>query len=360
MTYPRLEIHTERIYKNAKTIFNLCKENKIVPVAVIKGHNAHPCITDVTFDAGFKAFGSSRIPHLSFAKQRYGAAQTMLLRLPMISEVDDVVAHCDISLNSEMQTLQKLNHAAQKNGKPHGVLLMRDLGDLREGIWDSEKCLEMAGWVEKELSHLKLCGIGVNLGCYGSVQPTIENLSLLVQNAREIENLIGRKLDMISGGASSSLPLLVNNTMPDGINQLRIGGALLMRSDIPDLPEEALPDLRDETLVFEAKVIEIGEKPTHPIGVLGRDCFGNQRQYRDRGIRRRAILAAGAFDIGDASKLVPLDPQIEILGGSSDHMIIDIHDSQENYQLGDGVRFTLMYQSMLFSTMNPLVKKVIL
>lgn len=359
MTYPRLEIYKERVYRNATTLLNLCSENGVVPVAVIKGHNAHPSITDMTVKAGFEILGSSRISHLSFAKRRYDNIQTMLLRLPMFSEVDSVVADCDISLNSQLETLERLNDAAQRQNRTHGVLLMRDLGDLREGIFDAEECIQIARKVEKELPSLKLCGIGVNLGCYGSIQPTVENLSLLVENAHDIEDLIGRKLDMISGGASSSLPLLLDKTMPKGVNQLRIGGALLMRSDIPDLPEDALPNLTDETLIFEAEIIEIGQKPTHPIGVLGRDCFGNRRQYHDRGIRRRAILAAGAFDIGDASKLIPLDPQIEILGASSDHMIIDIHDSQVNYQLGDSVRFTLMYQSMLFSTTNPLVEKVI-
>jgi len=59
----------------------------------------------------------------------------MLLRLPALSGVDEVVESVDVSLNSELTVLAALSRAAVSRGRVHDVMLMVDLGDLREGIW---------------------------------------------------------------------------------------------------------------------------------------------------------------------------------------------------------------------------------
>ena len=182
-------------------------------------------------------------------------------------------------------------------------------------------------------------------------------MSSLAESAREIESTLGRKLEVVSGGGSTSLYLLLNGGMPDGINHLRVGGGIMMRSEIIGLPDGELPEMSDETLILEAEIIELGEKPTHPIGVLGLDCFGNAKTFEDRGVRRRALLAMCAFDFGSADKLLPVDSGVKVLGCSSDHTIIDIHDSKQNYRLGGRVPFKLLYQAMLYATASPLVEK---
>jgi predicted amino acid racemase len=185
-------------------------------------------------------------------------------------------------------------------------------------------------------------------------------LSRLADDADAIARAIGRKLEVISCGGSSSLPLLLTGEMPSGINQIRIGGGIITRDEIPGLPDGALPEMTDDALILSAEIIETGEKPTHPIGVLGVDCFGNAKTFEDKGIRRRAILAAGAFDIGNHEKLIPLDKDMKILGCSSDHMILDIHDCRHEYRLGDRVPFKLLYQAMLYATASPLIGKIII
>lgn len=355
MHYPLLEIHTQKIARNAKIILELCRRNGIEPAAVSKGYNAIDAITDAIVEAGFRTVGSSRLPHLQAVRQRGYPVATLMLRLPMPSEIAAVVDCADISLNSEPAVAALLDAEAKRQGKRHALIWMRDLGDLREGIFDARMFVETACRIEREFPHLHLLGVGTNLSCYGSVVPTYENLSELVANAREIERSIGRKLDVISGGGTTSLPLLLSGRMPEGINHLRIGGAIPLRSEFAQL--EALSN---ETLILKAEIVEIGEKPTHPVGVLGVDCFGNVKEYEDRGTRRRALLAAGAFDVGNSDKLLPVDPGVRILGCSSDHMIADIHDSQHAYRLGDTVAFTLLYQAMLFATANPLVRKQVI
>lgn len=356
--YPVLEINTQAVYQNALTLRQICRQQGIEPTAVIKGFNAHGAITEAIIRAGYRRVASSRLPHLRIVKEQGYNVETVALRIPMLSEVAKVVQYCDISLNSELKTLQSLQEEAVRQGKTHKVILMRDVGDLREGIIDGELFLQLALTVEKEFSHLHLHGVGVNLTCYGSVIPTMENLSILVEDARSIEQQIGRKLEVVSGGSTSSLPLVIKGGMPQGINDLRIGEALVVPCDLLGYWGCAVPELSNACLILKAEIIEIGDKPTMPTGNQGANGFGSFRQYVDRGIRRRALLALGVFDVGDYEKLLPVDPDIEVLGGSSDHLIVDINDSRRDYQLGDKIEFELCYKSMLFATGNPLVEKV--
>jgi predicted amino acid racemase len=356
MGNPVIEINTKLIKRGASAVRAACAKIGIEATAVIKGYNAIDEVTEALWDAGYTSFASSRIPHLKRVKERFNAS-TMALRIPMPSEAGAVVEYADISLNSELETVKLLDMEAAKRKKTHGVILMRDLGDLREGLIDGEAFIETACLIEMEQENVRLCGVGANLSCYGSVVPTAENLSVLAKDAREIERCIGRKLEMVSGGASTSLYLVLNGEMPDGINHLRIGGANLMRSEAREVPDGELPELTDEAFILKAEIIELGEKPTHPIGRLGRDCFLNVRRYEDRGIRRRALLAVGAFDIGDHEKLLPLDSGVSLLGCSSDHLIADIHDSARDYKLGDTIPMIMRYQAMLFSTANDLIER---
>ncbi|MDR1472252.1 MAG: alanine racemase [Synergistaceae bacterium] len=357
MTYPILDVNMETIRSNARIIMELCGEHGIEPAAVIKGFNAMPRIMDVIVGEGYKCLASSRIPHLRAIREAGYPVLTMGLRIPMRSEAEDVVRYCDISLESELETINLLNGEAERRKVVHKIILMRDLGDLREGIIESERFVDTACLVEKNLPNIELLGVGSNLSCYGSVRPTAKNLSVLAGDAVEIERLIGRRLDVVSGGASTSIPLLVRGEMPRGINHLRVGGALMHRVEIFGLRDDELPGLSDDTFILRAEIIEIGEKPTYPIGELAVDCFGNAGSYEDRGLRRRALLAVGAFDIASFEKISPLDSGARILGCSSDHMIVDIHDSDRLYRLGGTMEFRLRYQSMLWATANGMIEK---
>ncbi|MBR4400699.1 MAG: alanine/ornithine racemase family PLP-dependent enzyme [Synergistes sp.] len=358
--YPLLEIDINVIRRNAAAILRECRKRGIEPFAVVKGFNAIPEVMAAMADAGYKTLASSRLQHLAAAKDAGLPVKTLGLRIPMLSEVDDVVRICDISLNSQAETLRALDRASEAAGRVHNVILMKDLGDLREGIFDSGEFIKTAVYIERELRNLHLYGTGTNLTCYGSVIPTNENLSMLAEDTVKIEEAIGRRLEVVSGGGTSSIPLMMSGEMPKKINNLRIGEANALSCDLAGYWQCPIEGLSNRSFVLKAEIIEIGEKPTHPIGKLGINCFGDIPHYEDRGVRRRALLALGAFDVADPGKLIPDDPGIKVLGASSDHMIIDIHDSKCSYKLGDIVSFTLRYQAMLFSTECPCVEKRII
>jgi len=357
--YPLLEIDTEAAYENARILRERCLAKGVEPTAVIKGYNAHSGIVEAQLKAGYQRLASSRLPHLQWVKEQGWDVRTMALRIPMLSEISELVTVADYSLESEAAALRAIDAEAARQGKVHKAILMRDLGDLREGLIDPERLYALAEVVEKELPHVELAGVGTNLTCYGSVIPTAENLSELVADAREIERRIGRRLEIVSGGSTSSLPLVIKGGLPEGVNDLRIGEALAVPCDLLDYWGCDVPGLSNRVLLLKAEIVEYGEKPTMPRGDRGANGFGSYRAYEDRGIRRRALLAIGVFDVGDYEKLLPCDPGVQVLGGSSDHLIVDLHDSSREYALGGVVEFELCYKSMLFTTGNPLIRKTV-
>lgn len=358
--YPCLEVNINKIYNNTKIVKQLCEKQGIRIAGVIKGFNAMPEAAIKMVEGGCQWLASSRIEQLKDMKEVGIKAPTLLLRIPMLSELEDVIKYADVSLNSEKETLERLNGEAEKQNKKHKVVLMYDLGDLREGVLDRDELINLALYVENDLENIELYGIGTNLSCYGSIVPTTKNLTELSNAAEEIEEKLGRKLELISGGATTVLPLLIKNGVPNKINHLRLGEGIINTQDLPLFWDVEIEGLDKDTFVLKAQIVEIGKKPTHPIGEIGVAAFGETGVYEDRGIRKRAILAVGNQDLGNCSKLVPKDKNIEILGGSSDHTIIDIEDSLIDYKLGDIVEFNVLYQAMLFTTQSKSVYKKII
>lgn len=355
--YPLLEINLTKIYENAKIIVEKCKEKGISVSGIIKGVNGMECVVKEFVRAGCTHIASSRLEQLVELKQKDFKITTMLIRLPMESEIEELVEYADISLNSEGQTIELIENACHKYKKQHGVVLMYDVGDLREGFVDTKELIDLALYIENNLKYVKLMGIGTNLSCYGSVKPTSENLQKVTELADTISGIIGRKLEIVSGGGTTSLPLLFNDEMPFGINNLRIGEAMLVNRDLPDLWGTKVLGMHEDAFILKAQIIEIKDKPTYPIGELYLDAFGNKPIYKDRGIRKKALLAVGKQDFMQDDRLIPCDQGVEIVGSSSDHLIVDIEDSKYEFKIGDVIQFHMYYSPMLYLCNSKWVKK---
>jgi len=351
--YPRLMIDLKKIKNNLDKITEMVKKSGCSLMIVTKGYCADLEIYKLLEDSDIDYLADSRIQNLK--KYEGTKKERVLLRLPMISEAEDVVVFSDISLNSELTTINNLNKAAAKFNKIHKILLMIDLGDLREGIFFKNED-EIYHAVEEilKLDNIELYGLGVNLTCYGAVIPKKDNLSILVDIAAKIEKKFNIKLEMISGGNSSSVYLISKNELPIGINNLRVGEAFLLGDETAY--SEMLEGFYDDAFTLEAEIIELKEKQSVPIGETGVDAFGNKPVYEDRGIIKRAIIAVGRQDI-DSDNLHPIDSKIDILGASSDHLILDVTKSDSEYKVGDIIKFKLSYSSLLRSTTSAYVEK---
>lgn len=352
MGYPRIEIDIDKLTHNTKTIVNLCHKKDIKVAGVTKVFCADPNIVKAYISGGIDYLADSRIENL--IKMRDFTLPKILLRIPMLSEVEDVVDYSDISLNSEIKTVKALSNMAMKKNKIHNIILMVDLGDLREGYFNKE---ELYKSVERilELPGINLKGLGTNLSCYGGVIPEEENLKKLVKITDNIENKYNIKLNIVSGGNSSSLHLLYKNSMPEGINNLRLGESLVLGRETAY--GRKIENTYGDAFKLIVEAIEIKEKPSVPIGNIGMDAFGNTPNFEDRGIRKRMICAIGRQDV-DLDEIVPEDKDISILGGSSDHLLLDITDSKIEYTVGDKVSFNMSYGSILSTMTSPYVKKV--
>lgn len=346
--YPRLEVNLAHLRHNVEEVVRRCGAQGIQIAGVIKGATGLPAVAK-QFDAGGAAFiASSRLEQLEDARNAGITKPLMLIRIPMLTEVPRVVRLTDISLNSEMKVIEALNREAEKQNRRHRIILMADMGDLREGFWDKEEMAEAAVHIEKDLSHLELAGIGTNLGCYGAIAPTREILEDLVSIAETIEARIGRKLEYISGGATTSLMRVWDGDMPQRINLLRVGEGILLAQALQDYFNYDMSMLYRDTFRLKAEVIEVKDKPSHPVGTITIDAFNHRPTYVDRGIRRRALLGMGKVDYGDPSELIPLEKGIEILGASSDHTIVDIECAEKQYEVGDIMEFEVTYATIVY------------
>lgn len=348
-----LEIELGKISENSHRVAEICANRGIEVLGVTKGFSAIPRIVEAMISGGINKLADARLENI-MSLRYYGFTQDMtLLRIPMLSRAEQVVAYTECSLNSELSVIKALSDAALSNGRRHNIVLMIDVGDLREGILPDEaadtmrKVLGMKG--------VYVCGVGTNMGCYGGILPTEKNLSMLNEVARDLESIAGRQFEAVSGGGTSSLMLVARGEMPEGINQLRVGEGILLGTDTTHNCD--IPWLYQDAFLLYSEIVEIKNKPSVPYGEVGLDAFGNIPQFVDNGVRKRAIVALGRQDVS-IDGVMPVDTGISILGASSDHMILDITDASERLKVGDQVCFRLNYHGLLNLCSSKYVRRV--
>jgi ornithine racemase len=351
---PRLEIFPSRIEHNVKSITSLCHNHGIQVAGVTKVACAHPSVATALVNSGVDMLADSRIENLAAIRNMGITLPLMMLRIPAQDRIPEVIQWSDISLNSSLETIKLLSAESVSQKKRHQVILMVDLGDLREGVWPdkAEKFVEEVS----KLPNIDLLGLGCNLACYGGVIPTTEKMGQLVDLRNRIQKKTGVSLPTISGGNSANLPLLTSGNMPAGINHLRIGEAIQLGRNVLD--RSPWQGTRQDTYRIVAQVIELENKPSVPIGFRGQDAFGDTPEFEDRGWRKRAICNLGRQDVA-ISNLEPVDGNMIVLGGSSDHLIIDVENAQSEIRVGSEIAFWPGYAALLAAATSPYVMKVV-
>ncbi len=337
--YPRIIINKEKFRHNLKHLLNICHERDISVMVVSKVFCADHNLINIMIEENVDYIADSRVENLIGIESDI---PKVMLRLPSIGDAKKIVQYSDISLNSELSTVKYLNKYSDELNKIHGVILMIDLGDLREGIFYEKEVIETVRKILK-LKKIKLIGIGTNLTCYGGIIPSSENLQKLVDYKDLIERKFEIELEIISGGNSSNLELLISDKLPKEINNIRLGESIVLGRETAF--GNYLDSTYDDVFTLEAEIIEIKEKPSVPIGEVGMNAFGKIPKFVDKGNVLRAILSIGKQDV-DHNELIPYDT-VDLIGSSSDHIIVDISDSQNIYEVGDTMLFKLTYSSIL-------------
>jgi ornithine racemase len=349
----QLHIDLAKIEANSRSI-----STRLGPGVAVSGVTKVTCgspeVAEAMLVGGATALADSRLENLERLRAAGVVAPMWLLRTPTPAIAAETVRLADVSLNSEIEAVRALDSAAARAGRRHGVLLMIDLGDLREGMMPRE--LDGFLNVVLGLGHVDLVGVGTNLTCYGAIIPTPVNLGRLVDLAARAAERAGRPL-LVSGGNSSSLDLAFDEGLPAGITNLRIGESILL--GVSTITRDPIEGLHQDAFVLEAPVIECRLKPSIPTGETAQDAFGRRPLFADRGPRMRAICAIGRQDTVPEG-LRPLDGGVELLGASSDHLIVDVQNMERPPRVGDMLRFVPGYGALLLASTSPYVEKVLI
>ena len=328
--YPRIVIDTKKLKHNMDALIAMGHEQGISIGLVSKCVCAHAPIIELMNQTEADFIADSRLLNLKNIKTE---KQKYLLRIAQACEAADVVAYSDISQQSELSTVKLIAEEAARQNKRHRIVLMVDMGDLREGVFYKNR---------EEL--LELFGIGVNLTCFGGIIPDENNLGGLVETAKWLRSETGLGIPFVSGGNSSSLIMLRDGRIPKGITNLRIGEGYLLGNET--VTGSVMEGLYGDAFTLEASIAELKRKPSKPIGKSGMNAFGESVEFEDRGEMLRAILAIGRQD-ADIGGLTPLDEGAEILGASSDHLIVNLTEAKGSFAVGDVLRFGVNYGALL-------------
>lgn len=354
-----IEFYTKKLKHNYNYLNQLFKSEGIEWAIVTKLLCGTENYLKEILNLGVDSLCDARVSNLALIKKLNPAIQTVYIKPPAKRSIKSVVKYADVSFNTEFETLQWLSDEACRQDKIHKVIIMIEMGDLREGVM-GEDLIDFYGEVFR-LPNIQIIGLGTNLNCMNGVFPSEDKLIQLSLYKQLIESRFNQKIPWISGGTSVVLPLLLHKQVPKGVNHFRIGEALFFGNNL--VQGGFYEGMETDVFKLFAEIIEITEKPKVPSGIMGENPSGevyelDESEYGQT--HKRAILDMGVLDISDADLIMPEDEGIEIIGGSSDMLIIDLDKSKRQYKIGDLVSFKLKYMGALrLLNSNYIEKKIV-
>lgn len=349
MLTPRINIDLGKIAHNAKTLVELYGSKGIDVIGVTKAICGDPDIADTLVSSGINILADSRVTNIKRMRNAGVKARFLLLRTPSRSQAEEVVKYADISLNTELSVIKRLSRFANESKSRHKIILMLELGDLREGLMPTDLDLTIKQILA--LKGIELVGLGTNLACFGGIAPDKEKMKNLSDITRDVEERFGLKLAYVSGGNSANYDWFMSTNDVNRINNLRLGESIFLGCET--LHRKPIPGLHTDAFTLVAEVIESKIKPSLPYGEVSQDAFGNVPEFQDQGPITRAILNLGLQDVMVSGLTPRLD--IDILGASSDHIIVDTKKLE--IRVGNELEFDLNYGALLAAMTSPYVVK---
>ena len=340
-----LNLYREKLRSNFEFLKNEFQLNEVSWGVVSKLLCGNRMYIKELIDMGVVEIHDSRISNLAKVKEINPDVQTVYIKPPSKRNLGDVVRYADVSLNSELNTIRWISEEALKQNRKHKIIIMVETGDLREGVM-GDHLLEFYAKVF-ELPNLEIIGLGTNLNCLNGVLPSADKLIQLSLYKQIIELKFNKKIPWVSAGTSVTIPLMLRKQLPKGANHFRIGETLYFGVDLVE--EKTIEGMHDDVFELFAEIIEMQEKPLLPTGTLASNPQGevaviDESLYGKSSFR--AILDLGLLDV-DPKYLLPDDGAFEILGASSDMIIINLGENPKKYKVGDLIKFQLKYMGAL-------------
>jgi ornithine racemase len=294
---------------------------------------------------GVTEIHDSRISNLAMVKSIGPEIQTVYIKPVAKQNIGKLVKFADVSLNSELKTIEWISEEAVLQEKKHKIIIMVETGDLREGVM-GDRLLDFYARVF-ELPNIEIIGLGTNLNCLNGIMPSADKLIQLCLYKQIIELKFNKKIPWVSAGTSVTIPLMLNHQLPIGVNHFRIGETLYFGMDIVE--EKVIEGMHGDVFELHTEIIEMQEKPLVPSGVLAPTPQGEVKEIDESLLGKssfRAIVDVGVLDV-DSKYLIPNDESVELLGASSDMIIINLGENPKNYKVGDVLSFNLKYMGAL-------------
>lgn len=355
MAYVTLD--RKKLEKNYLYLSRLFKERNIEWGVVSKLLCGNRSFIQELIALGIREIHDSRISNLKMVKSICSDVQTVYIKPPAKRSIKSVIQFADVSLNTELHTIKMLSDEAQRQNKFHKIIIMIELGDLREGVMGAE----LISFYEQvfELPNISIIGLGANLNCLNGVMPNEDKLIQLSLYKQLIEAKFNRSIPWVSGGTSVVIPLLLSNRRPQGVNHFRIGETLFFGVNLFD--NSTIQGMENEVFKLYAEIIELTEKPVVPTGELAENPSGEKFEVDASEYGKmtfRAIIDIGLLDVSPEFLRLD-DDQLTIEGASSDMLVINTSKSEKNYKVGDVIAFQMTYMGALGVMNSKYIEKVV-
>lgn len=353
-----LTLSKTKLKENYEFLKKIFEENGIAWGVVSKLLCGNRLFLQELINLGVTEIHDSRISNLAMVKRLNPNVQTVYIKPVSKRNVGKMVEFADVSLNSELETIHWISDEAVLQNKNHKIIIMVETGDLREGVM-GEQLIDFYSQVFN-LPNIEVIGLGTNLNCLNGVMPSTDKLIQLSLYKQIIELKFNKKIPWVSAGTSVTIPLMLTHQLPKGVNHFRVGETLFFGVDL--FEEKVIEGMHGDVFELHAEIIEMQEKPMLPVGNLAANPQGEVAEIDEDLYGRtsfRAIVDIGLLDV-DPKYLLPTDESIEILGASSDMLIMNLGNNPNKYKVGDVLTFDLKYMGALgILNSNYVDKKVI-
>ncbi len=340
-----IAISRKKLEHNYKFLERLFDKHNIQWGIVTKLLCGNPMYLKEIIGLGARELMDSRISNLRTIKRIDPDVKTIYIKPPPRRSIKSVVKYADVSMNSDLETMKLISKEAQKQDKVHQVIIMVEMGELREGVMGDE----LVDFYAKvfDLPNIEILGFGTNLNCLYGVMPSRDKLIQLSLYKQIVEVKFNRKIQLLSGGTSVTIPMLAKKQVPPGLNHFRVGETLYFGANL--WTGKTIKGMRDDVITFKSEIIELIEKPIVPEGTLQENPSGESFEINAEDYGKtswRALLDVGLLDISP-DFLIPIDTDMEMAGASSDILVIDLGKNPRKYQVGDFIKFKLKYMGAL-------------
>lgn len=337
-------LNRKKLQENHQYLNRLFSDNNIEWGVVSKVFCGSKTYLKEIIDLGVQQMCDSRITNLKIIKSLNPGIETVFIKPPAKRYISSIVKYADASFNTEFETIKMLSDEAVRQNKMHKIIIMIELGELREGVMREE----FIDFYEKvfKLPNIEVAGLGTNLTCMYGVLPSQDKLLQLCLYAQLIEAKFHRVIPYITGGSSVTIPLIARGLLPKAVNHFRVGETLFLGTDVYNSTPN--PDMHQDVFKLYAEIIELREKPMVPDGNLGHNVSGDTLQFEgdENSNSHRAIIDIGLLDV-EESHIRPVDTDLKIVGSSSDMMVVDLGANAAQYKVGSLIAFNLSYMGIL-------------